>query len=315
MKDIYEFLDNVFDVVNNYFFFFYEKNVGHFESINPSTDEEYNNIKGESKPLKGREGEFKRIFHPLAKKNFEGDNNINVDSLIYEIEKGMLSTDEIGRKAIVRRIIKKAGKITCIGAYGFDEIEYGIVYALEHLQDNDLANSDNEISVANYCMYIGLSVNGFYLFLQDFKELCEDFAINFDEEVDRFGFDSLKELTSIGWRKRIELQDSKITKKGFTNEFTKNKKRIAIEAMLDALGVQSGKQNAVPLAEIHRFAHFLISEGNRAQPIDNTGTAKVFKSKPQNTKAQKEDNNFVADYFLRLGLDEISIKIKEGKYN
>lgn len=315
MKEVYEFLDNVFDVVDNYFFFFYEKNVSHFESINPSTDEEYSNFKGKSKPLKGREEEFKRTFHPYAKKYFESDSNINVDSFIYEAEKAMLSTDEIGRKALVRRIIKKEGRTTYIRDYGFEEIEYGIIYGLKHSQDNDLIDSGDDISLANYCMYIGLVINSFYSFLQKFKELCKDFEINFDEEVDKFEFDSLKELTSVEWYKRIESQDNKTTPKGLVNEFTKNKKRIAVEALLDALGVEYGEQKAVSAANIHRFAHFLISEGNREQSIDSTYTAGVFKNKPTGVKTQKNDNNFVAEYFFNLGLDEIADKIKKGHYN
>ena len=66
------------------------------------------------------------------------------------------------------------------------------------------------------------------------------------------------------------------------NEFTLYRKKEAISAMLEALGIKSSGFGSISSAQIQRFIYFLIGNGTMEDNIKNTSIADLFKPSKDN---------------------------------
>ena len=114
-----------------------------------------------------------------------------------------------------------------------------------------------------------------------------------------------------------ESNEMNITKKNGTsrNEFTLARKKEAILAMLEALGVKQGGIGGVPSTDIQRFIYFLVGEGTAEDNIKNKSVANLFKASndTRNASTINNDLDYVAARFESVGLYELAQKVRNGK--
>lgn len=189
MKEVYEFLDDAWFILGDYFEFFYEKRLEDFKTFTPSTIDEYKSFRGNSKGIKDREKDFENRFYWKIKDYVNDETGINVYNYICQIENVMFIADNIGRKALINRVIKKINDIIVIGKYGISEMDafsgewkaevYDVLgYSFNiHGVENKVADCLDGIEWVASC---------FYSFICEFKELCDDFGIDTNNIFDNF---------------------------------------------------------------------------------------------------------------------------------
>ena len=99
------------------------------------------------------------------------------------------------------------------------------------------------------------------------------------------------------------------------NEFTLYRKKEAISAMLEALGIKSSGFGSISSAQIQRFIYFLIGNGTMEDNIKNTSIADLFKPSKDNRNNEtiNKDLDFVAARFEEIGLFDLAQRVKNGK--
>lgn len=99
------------------------------------------------------------------------------------------------------------------------------------------------------------------------------------------------------------------------NEFTLYRKKEAIIAMLEALGVDWTPASCITQAQVIRFTYFLTGMGTFEDDIRNTSIANVFKPVKDNRNDGTINNDleFVAKMFESIGLKDLAMKIRKGK--
>lgn len=325
IKEVYNFIDEAYHVANEFFKFFYEKNISWLKYSNIEDEDRRRELFTEDgSSLKGREAEFESVFFNLAQKYKKSERTS--DDYIYIVEQAMLQTDTTGRIAIARRLIRKLGELARIGAEGIDEVtgidfccssSYWLecAYADElEIKDNKYKIPDNLIKTEEIVAFIFSIENTCLHFMEVFKELCRDFGIAYEEEVSAFGFDGLLDITRIEWdSKRKDAQEEKRCVGG--NEFTMQRKRAAILYMLSELnsGIVYGRDGDVSGTEVQRFIYFLTGRGRRLDNINNTSVASAFKKDHRSGVKIEEDDDFIAEYFDKIGLNELAKKVRNGE--
>lgn len=321
MRDLYNFIDEAYDVIDKYFEFFYGKRIFDFKGKHIEDEDAYREFIGESNGIKGKESDFENVFCDLIQKS----KCLEIDSsdYIHIVEQTMLQTDIAGRIAIARRLVRKLGELARIGVCGIDEVAgrdfyYNSDYCLETIYEEELEVKDNMYKVPDNliktreCIEFIFSIgNKCCFFMDGFKELCRDFEIDYQKEIEAFGFEELERITSIEWySKRKENSEGKrCTKK---NEFTMQRKRTALLYMLKELsgGLIYGSYGDIPSTEVQRFVYFLTGNGTRTDDINNTSVATAFKKDNRCAATIKGDNEFVAEYFERVGLNKLAQKVR-----
>lgn len=342
MKDVYDFLSDAREVIEAYFSFFYNKSINDInfskeekeeaeikdqefasnEILRSAKDELYEKKRGKWIDLKGREKEFEELIHSfLEKYKVSLSSHKSVNKYIYSVEKTLINTDETGREAVMRRIVKALGETARIGVYGFDEIDMicpfdGNIPAIYRIYENRvITTSDNpklpdELSkVDDSLSFIQTMSNRYYRFMTEFRELCKDFDLDFEDTAKAYEYYELIDLPKINFtkeRKKTFKEEYKTNKK---NDFTKQRKKIAIMALLDALNVKAGACGDIPLSNAQRFIHFLINTGSKDDDINRaTDIPELFKA-DRSQKVRIKDASFVADYLKKLGLDKLAEKV------
>jgi len=149
-------------------------------------------------------------------------------------------------------------------------------------------------------------------FAYKIMELFAEFKISLSEIINGKDFLECKsELIILFSQDRDTIHDNVF--QGKKNEFTIQRKKQAIMLMLEELGVRAGAGGSIPMAEAQRFVYFLVGHGTREDVINNTSIATAFKNDRRSDRTIKEDCEFVASYFDRLGLTELAIKAKNDK--
>ena len=99
------------------------------------------------------------------------------------------------------------------------------------------------------------------------------------------------------------------------NEFTLYRKKEAISAMLEELGIKSSGFGSISSAQIQRFIYFLIGNGTMEDNIKNTSIADLFKPSKDNRNNEtiNKDLDFVAARFEEIGLFDLAQRVKNGK--
>lgn len=289
MKDIYNFLDYTHDVVNSYFFFFYEKSIQDFKNASFEDEEGYIAFKGKGIGAEGKEGEIEGAFNHESNANLISSNDC-----IYKIERLMLETDTVGRNAIIRRVTKRIGEISCISIYAIDEM-----IAFAHTKEKP-----------HYIEIVESAIIEYLRFIHGFKELCDDFDVKIGGIAEELGFNALVDLAGLEY-----IQESKQNTNGKRNEFTMQRKRSAILYMINELsgGLVFGSYGDIPATEIQRFVYFLTGKGTRLDNINNTSVASAFKKDDRRKDSMKQDEEFIAEYFEKIGLNKLAKKVKDGE--
>lgn len=326
MREAYLFLRDIEAIAIEYFFFFYKKRLFDFENIKIRSQSQYEKIRGERTELKGKERDFENIFYHIIRKY----NSLGIDKIelyIDQIENIMLSTDLVGRNAIARRIIKLIGPIFFVGKYGIIEMMdylysdkeclfyriYNNILKIEIKEGEEgYEVPENLRKISEILKIIPEMMEKFILFTRNFKMLCVDFDVDYPNIVETLGFSSLNEIIQVHSRygEKWDIKDN--TRK---NDFTNNRKRIAIEALLGGLNIKRGALGNVSSAEMYRFAHLITGRGTKEQKADNLPTKDMFSNKPKSKEIKEKDNYFVAEYFQKLGLNDIAEEIKKGIYD
>ena len=93
------------------------------------------------------------------------------------------------------------------------------------------------------------------------------------------------------------------------------RKKEAISAMLEALGIKSSGFGSISSAQIQRFIYFLIGNGTMEDNIKNTSIADLFKPSKDNRNNEtiNKDLDFVAARFEEIGLFDLAQRVKNGK--
>lgn len=289
MKDVHNFLDYIYNTINDYFLFFYEKRIRDFKNANIEYEEEYIAFKGKGISANGKEDKLEEIFNPQSSMN-----QISSDDCICEVERLMLSTDTIGRNAIARRIIKKIGEISYISIYAIDEM---VIFA--HTDEKPQYMTVVESAAVEYLRFIHC-----------FHQLCEDFGMKIGSIEEDLGFSALVDL--VGAEYFPEQTNRKAEKR---NEFTIQRKRSAILYILSELnaGLVYGRDGDIPETEVQRFVHFLTGDGTREDKINNTTVASAFKKDNRSGAKIEEDDDFIAEYFDKIGLNKLAKKVRNGE--
>lgn len=289
MKDVYNFLDYIHNTINDYFLFFYGKRIRDFKNANIEYEEEYMAFRGDGISANGKEGELGEIFNVQ-----NSMSQISSDDCICEIERLMLSTDSTGRTAIVRRVIKKIGEISYIRIYGIDEM---IIFA----------HTDKK---PQYIIVAESAAVEYLRFIHCFHQLCDDFSMKIGSIAEEQGFSALVDLVGVEY-----FPERTKSKVGKINEFTIQRKRSAILYMLSELnnGLVYGRDGDVPETEVQRFVHFLTGDGTREDKINNTTAASAFKKDYRSGAKIEEDDDFIAEYFDKIGLNKLAKKVRGGE--
>lgn len=114
MKDIHAFIEDICELENIFFQFFFDRKLEEFVNSRIENEIEFSRLIGESKGLKGREREFEDIFSPITDKG----KGVSAEALIAKLESIMLATDRVGRLAVIRRISRELNRALCIGVWG-----------------------------------------------------------------------------------------------------------------------------------------------------------------------------------------------------
>lgn len=241
-----------------------------------------------------------------------GDNCDNyADGLLWIVEEQMMHLDDLQRNVLVSRTVKRAASLI-IG--GRNSIEYSYQIC-DHIDEygEDIKQMSKSFWAINF--FLG-TINVFFYKVGD---LCQDYGIDIKEMCLRIFNKVPPEClylsifdNTFGSPLSKNGKAAQLNKK---NDFTLYRKKEAIVAMLEALGVRLDGAGAIPEAQIKKFVHFLTGCGTIEDDIRNTTVANIFKASKdtRNDDTVNNDLNFVAARFEDVGLFEIAKKIRNGK--
>lgn len=316
MKEVYEFIHDIYLIQDSFVRFFFNKSAYQIGKI----DDQDRNSYGDILEISGRENEFKNEFYPLIEKYIGTNKDDLIRGLMYQIEHALLATDAQGREFLMKRISRELNKTAYIGTWGIDIMsgidfieDGGLFFFLyDEVAEEGYAPPECLKTVKRYIDAISEMTNEFYRFYEDFVILCEDFGTDIRERAKEWGFDKLSDLPIITDKERnVELIE--VTKKN--NEFSIQRKRSAILYLVTELsgGLVYGGCGDIPATEIWRFVHFLTGIGTKNDDINNTSIASSFKRDNRSEKAKKRDDEFIAEYFEKIGLNKLAIKVRNGE--
>lgn len=113
----------------------------------------------------------------------------------------------------------------------------------------------------------------------------------------------------------IRYSDSTLNRVCKKSEFSMNRKKEAITAILEVLGVKLNGAGAIPMTQIQKFVYFLTGTGRIDDDIRNTYIADLFKPSKDNRNDDTINNDldFVATRFDEIGLFDLAQKVRNGK--
>lgn len=314
MKDVYGFIYDVYAIEDSFMKFFFNKNAYYFGNLSV-VDE---SIWGNALEIQGRENDFKNEFYPLLEKYIDVNMGNSTRILIQQTELALLSTDAQGRMCLMKRLSRELNRAAYIGTWGIDTMsgidfieDGGLFFYLYKEVEREYDTPDHLKTIQKYINTISEVINNFYAFYEDFVLLCEDFGTNIRERAKEWGFDKLGDLPVIKDREEAATLTEPIKK---NNEFSIQRKRSAILYLTNELsgGLVYGGCGDIPATEIWRFVHFLIGTGTENDDINNTSVASAFKKDNRSKKAKDKDDEFIAKYFDKIGLNALATKVRSG---
>lgn len=255
-----------------------------------------------------------------------------VSNMYQEFENILFNSNEKQRMYLTRRIVGIFSDLLLdtkvISHYkGLELIEeYGMIYYNEK-------GTDNEVYVYRtndtLCAFEAISVIYWLLkyaieFFITFVYTCYLWEIDLKQTIqDMLGDDTIQNLEQFGISNAFEglsksdtlIYGKKEVRLGKENDFNIYRKKEAIIAILEELGVRMGSTGAIPDSQIKKFIYFLTGSGTIKDDIRNTYIADAFKpSKDTRSNATiNRDLDFVAARFEDIGLFDLAQKIKNGK--
>ena len=241
----------------------------------------------------------------------EYDCDSYADELLYIIEEQMRSLDEIQRNVLIARIIKRSIYLIIDGDRCI-ECSQRICENINNYGE-DMKEMSKNFEAINFFLATGA------ILLYKTGDLCQDYGIDI-KEICLSIFNGVPNEclylsifdTVYG---TIDIKNKKRGQSNKKNDFTLFRKKEAIIAMLEELGVKRDGTGAIADSQIKKFIYFLTGSGSIEDDIRNTSVADIFKpcKDVKNSNTINNDLEFVAARFEDIGLFELSKKIKNGK--
>lgn len=296
MKEVYEFIDRVRFIVDDYFNFFYGKKAEDFKTSTFETVGDYNLFRGRSKGITSREKEFENRFYWQIEDYINDKASLNVYDYLCKIENVMFSSDNVGRRVLANRITKKIDDAIAVGKYGFFEMGAFSEIGSSAICDI-LGRSFNRYNVEEKIIdcFDGIDwvSSSFYVFVGEFKSLCDDFNIEIKGNIDVFLDLVLSEVSKEKGLKRAER-----VRDGFAHLFRSpwQNHLDQFEKALNTHGYIIGKQ--------------WVGENGRKSELAEL----YYYLKMENIIAQGEESRQLNALYAEFGLSVGKDNTKNGEY-
>lgn len=287
MKDIHAFIEDICELENIFFQFFFDRKLEEFVNSRIENEIEFSRLIGESKGLKGREREFEDIFSPITDKG----KGVSAEALIAKLESIMLATDRVGRLAVIRRISRELNRALCIGVWGVDMMcgvdcwddggIFGAIYwdVIEEGDDGKYIIPDNLKRTHDIIGFTESAMFDLCYFCRELKTLSEDFDIKFKDEIEKLGFGKLNDITAIEWGNRLMPTQKKEPKQLIYRDIFRSPWQNHLpqfEKAMSAHGYIIGKQwigengKKSELAELYYYLKMenIIAQGEEARQLN-----------------------------------------------